>query len=92
MDNEPEQGALFEIEGPDDDSCVWLVSGVAGTASTGAGSGTRHRLRGCDRVAEEHSHVGNELTAERSETWVNLAGQIECGDSGAVPLMHTPLG
>jgi hypothetical protein len=27
MDNKPEQGALFEIEGPDDDSCVWLVSG-----------------------------------------------------------------
>jgi hypothetical protein len=27
MDNEPEQDALFEIEGPDDDSCVWLVSG-----------------------------------------------------------------
>ena len=22
-----EQGALFEIEGPDEDSCVWLVSG-----------------------------------------------------------------
>lgn len=28
MDNDPEQGALFEIEGPDDDSCVWLVSGT----------------------------------------------------------------
>ena len=23
----PEQEALFEIEGPDEDSCVWLVSG-----------------------------------------------------------------
>jgi hypothetical protein len=24
----PEQGALFEIEGPDEDFCVWLVSGT----------------------------------------------------------------
>jgi hypothetical protein len=27
MDDELEQAALFEIEGPDDDSCVWLASG-----------------------------------------------------------------
>jgi hypothetical protein len=25
VDNDSEQGALFEIEGPDEDSCVWLV-------------------------------------------------------------------
>ena len=25
--DDAEQGALFEIEGPDEDSCVWLVSG-----------------------------------------------------------------
>jgi hypothetical protein len=25
--DEPEQGALFEIEGPDEDACVWLVAG-----------------------------------------------------------------
>jgi hypothetical protein len=25
MDNEPEQ-ALFEIEGPDEDGCVWICS------------------------------------------------------------------
>ena len=31
MDDEP-QGALFEIEGPDEDSCVWLVSGEGPTA------------------------------------------------------------
>jgi hypothetical protein len=24
----PEQGALFEIEGPDEDFCLWLVSGT----------------------------------------------------------------
>jgi hypothetical protein len=24
---ELEQGALFEIEGPDEDACVWLVAG-----------------------------------------------------------------
>jgi hypothetical protein len=27
MNDEPEQEALFHIEGPDEDSCVWLVSG-----------------------------------------------------------------
>lgn len=26
MNDEPEQGALFEIEGPDDDGCVWICS------------------------------------------------------------------
>jgi hypothetical protein len=25
---EPEQDALFELEGPDEDSCVWLTSGA----------------------------------------------------------------
>jgi hypothetical protein len=24
---DPEQEALFELEGPDEDSCVWLTSG-----------------------------------------------------------------
>ena len=24
--NEPEQDALFEIEGPDEDGCVWICS------------------------------------------------------------------
>ncbi len=24
MDDEPEQDALFEIEGPDEDGCVWI--------------------------------------------------------------------
>jgi hypothetical protein len=31
-DDEPEQEALFEIEGPDEDSCVWLVSGKGESA------------------------------------------------------------
>ena len=26
MDAEPEQKALFEIEGPDEDGCVWICS------------------------------------------------------------------
>ena len=26
MDEGPEQGALFEIEGPDEDGCVWICS------------------------------------------------------------------
>jgi hypothetical protein len=26
MDNEPEQCALFQLEGPDEDGCVWACS------------------------------------------------------------------
>jgi hypothetical protein len=26
MENEPEQDALFEIEGPAEDGCVWICS------------------------------------------------------------------
>lgn len=26
MEDEPEQDALFEIEGPDEDGCVWICS------------------------------------------------------------------
>ena len=26
MDDEPEQDALFQIEGPDEDGCVWICS------------------------------------------------------------------
>ena len=26
MDDEPEQEALFEVEGPDEDGCVWICS------------------------------------------------------------------
>lgn len=26
MDDDPEQDALFEIEGPDEDGCVWICS------------------------------------------------------------------
>ena len=26
MNDEPEQGALFQIEGPDGDGCVWICS------------------------------------------------------------------
>ena len=26
MDDQPEQDALFEIEGPDEDGCVWICS------------------------------------------------------------------
>jgi hypothetical protein len=25
MNDEPEQDAIFEMEGPDEDSCVWLL-------------------------------------------------------------------
>jgi hypothetical protein len=26
MENEPDQDALFEVEGPDEDGCVWICS------------------------------------------------------------------
>ena len=26
FNDDPEQGALFEIEGPDEDGCVWICS------------------------------------------------------------------
>ena len=26
MEDDPKQGALFEIEGPDEDGCVWMCS------------------------------------------------------------------
>ena len=26
MENEPEQDALFQIEGPDEDGCVWICA------------------------------------------------------------------
>ncbi len=29
MDDEPEQDALFYIEGPDEDGCVWICSAEA---------------------------------------------------------------
>jgi hypothetical protein len=32
IDPDPDQGALFTIEGPDDDSCVWLISGTGESA------------------------------------------------------------
>jgi hypothetical protein len=32
LDDEPEQGALFEIKGPDKDARVWLVSGKGSDA------------------------------------------------------------
>jgi hypothetical protein len=31
MDDEPEQDALFEIEGPDEDGCVWMSSTEPGS-------------------------------------------------------------
>jgi hypothetical protein len=29
MDDEPEQDALFYLEGPDEDGCVWICSAVS---------------------------------------------------------------
>lgn len=45
MQDEPEQDALFQIEGPDEDGCVWVCS-------TGVGDGWCKNLGPKDRVVE----------------------------------------
>jgi hypothetical protein len=45
METEAEQGALFQIEGPDEDGCVWICS-TAGRAVWCQNLGPR------DKVAE----------------------------------------
>ena len=44
MDDEPEQEALFYLEGPDEDECVWISSTDA--------EGWHHNLGPADKVAE----------------------------------------
>ena len=44
MEDEPEQDALFYIEGPDEDGCVWISSTDA--------DGWRQNLGPADKVAE----------------------------------------
>ena len=44
MDDEPEQDALFYIEGPDEDGCVWISSADA--------PGWHHNLGPGDKVSE----------------------------------------
>ena len=44
MEDEPEQDALFNIEGPDEDGCVWISSTDAG--------GWHNNLGPADKVAE----------------------------------------
>ena len=43
-ENEPEQDALFNLEGPDEDGCVWISSTDA--------VGWHHNLGFADKVAE----------------------------------------
>ena len=44
MENEPKQDALFYLEGPDEDGCVWINSTDA--------PGWHHNLGPADKVAE----------------------------------------
>ncbi len=44
MDEGPDQEALFEIEGPDEDGCVWICSAKAGDWC--------HNMGAADKVAE----------------------------------------
>jgi hypothetical protein len=46
MQDEPKQGALFEIEGPDEDGCVWICS------TEPPERGWCHNLGAADEVAE----------------------------------------
>ena len=73
MTDEPEQEALFYIEGPDEDGCVW-ISG-ANTSDPWA-----QNLGPCDKVAEVFSRWLSEIDAlkgdaqrqsrrERMEAW-----------------------
>ena len=45
MDDEPEQEALFYLEGPDENGCVWI-------SSTDPRGGWHHNLGPVDRVTE----------------------------------------
>ena len=49
MEDEPKQDALFYIEGPDEDGCVWISSTDA--------EGWHHNLGPADKVAEVLSAV-----------------------------------
>ncbi len=44
MEEGPDQEALFEIEGPDEDGCVWICSAKAGDWC--------HNMGPADKVAE----------------------------------------
>ncbi len=41
MEGEPEQEALFYIEGPDEDGCVWICSAKAGEWCHNMGPGDK---------------------------------------------------
>jgi hypothetical protein len=45
VEDEPEQEALFNIEGPDEDGCVWICSAEDASAWC-------HNLGPADKVAE----------------------------------------
>ena len=70
MENEPEQEALFYIEGPDEDGCVWIYG--ANTSDPWA-----RNLGPCRKVAEVwsqwlHALEGDAQTQsrrERMEAW-----------------------
>ena len=53
----PDQGALFEIEGPDEDSCVWLVSGE-GEEAVVVNLGPRPAV--ADKLAEWLASIGHQ--------------------------------
>ncbi len=69
MDNESEQGALFEIDGPDEDGCVWICSG-AGRDVWCRNLGPR------DKVAEVLSQWLGQINAKAAKP-VKFRGAID---------------
>ena len=57
MGDAPDQEALFEIEGPDEDGCVWIGSPegrlVSESRAKGQGSRSHVPVAGLDRLSRE---------------------------------------
>jgi hypothetical protein len=58
MDEGSDQEALFEIEGPDEDGCVWICSAKAGDWC--------HNMGPADKVAEVLSEWLSSMDAGKS--------------------------
>jgi hypothetical protein len=59
MDDEPDQEALFYIEGPDEDGCVWI-------SSIDPQDGWHHNLGPADKAAEALSQWLGTIDYQRS--------------------------
>jgi len=60
MDHEPEQEALFAIEGPDEDGCVWVCSSQGRDVWC-------HNLGPCDKTVEVMSRWLASMDCDEAE-------------------------